>query len=111
MPPRKPAAEKASADEAPTLILNYLIQQNRPYSATDVSSNLHNKVTKTKTDKILKELAEEGKIVGKNAGKAWIFHALQVGFILASGPFPIFLSYIFLRSLCSWQEDYDVHGI
>lgn len=81
MPPRKPATEKASADEAPTLILNYLIQQNRPYSATDVSSNLHNKVTKTKTDKILKELAEEGKIVGKNTGKAWIFHALQVSFI------------------------------
>lgn len=77
MPPRKPATDKASADEAPTLILNYLTQQNRPYSATDISSNLHNKVTKTKTDKILKELAEEGKIVGKNAGKAWIFHALQ----------------------------------
>lgn len=31
-------------DEATDLILNYLSEQNRPYSATEISANLHGKV-------------------------------------------------------------------
>ncbi|KAB8245243.1 TBPIP-domain-containing protein [Aspergillus flavus] len=35
-----------TVNDGPTLVLDYLRKQNRPYSATDVSANLHNKVTK-----------------------------------------------------------------
>lgn len=33
-------------EAATDLILEYLTQQNRPYSATEISANLHNKVDK-----------------------------------------------------------------
>ncbi|KAI4693064.1 uncharacterized protein J4E88_001435 [Alternaria novae-zelandiae] len=56
MAPRKKAEEKATANEAADLVLEYLRKQNRPYSAIDVSANLHNKVTK---------------------GKQIVYHALQ----------------------------------
>lgn len=73
MAPRKRMEEKASANEAADMVLHYLRtsltpspygprhvdqclvfviltaslgKQNRPYSAIDVSANLHNKVTK-----------------------------------------------------------------
>lgn len=88
MAPRKAApADKATADNGPELILTYLRTQNRPYSASDISSNLHNKVSKAKADKILKDLHESGKIAGKAAGKQCVYHALQVrklGFNLLS---------------------------
>ncbi|KAG9380574.1 Tat binding protein 1-interacting [Pyrenophora tritici-repentis] len=46
MAPRKKTEEKATANEAADMVLQYLHKQNRPYSAIDVSANLHNKVTK-----------------------------------------------------------------
>ncbi|ORY15811.1 hypothetical protein BCR34DRAFT_532319 [Clohesyomyces aquaticus] len=66
MAPRKEKTEKISADEAAATILNYLRKQNRPYSATDISANLHNKVTKAATAKILKDLHERNEIEGRN---------------------------------------------
>ncbi|KAI9753577.1 MAG: hypothetical protein M1815_006144 [Lichina confinis] len=60
--------EKPSADKAADMILQYLRKQNRPYSATDISSNLHNKVTKTATAKTLKELQERGYVQGRTHG-------------------------------------------
>jgi 26S proteasome regulatory subunit (ATPase 3-interacting protein) len=74
MAPRKKTEEKASANEAADMVLHYLRKsltstcqrrvlssfsilmsgfvgkQNRPYSAIDVSANLHNKVTKGTSD-------------------------------------------------------------
>ncbi|OAF57354.1 hypothetical protein VC83_04699 [Pseudogymnoascus destructans] len=86
MPPRKAAAAstttKPTTDDAKacTLILTYLISQNRPYSATEISSNLHNAVTKARTDKLLKEMFERGEIAGKASGKQWVFWGVQVCF-------------------------------
>lgn len=40
----KEKVEKVSGDEAEKLILGYLKEQNRPYSATEISANLHGKV-------------------------------------------------------------------
>ncbi|ELR03845.1 hypothetical protein GMDG_01374 [Pseudogymnoascus destructans 20631-21] len=83
MPPRKAAAAstttKPTTDDAKacTLILTYLISQNRPYSATEISSNLHNAVTKARTDKLLKEMFERGEIAGKASGKQWVFWGVQ----------------------------------
>jgi 26S proteasome regulatory subunit (ATPase 3-interacting protein) len=73
MAPRKKTEEKAAANEAADMVLHYLRvfltsyttiegnvlidrsisltstgKQNRPYSAIDISANLHNKVTKGK---------------------------------------------------------------
>ncbi|KAJ1674762.1 hypothetical protein EV182_002619, partial [Spiromyces aspiralis] len=46
--------------EAEDLIIDYLKKVNRPYSASDVSSNLHNQVSKVNAQKILISLAESG---------------------------------------------------
>ncbi|KAF2257558.1 TBPIP-domain-containing protein [Lojkania enalia] len=77
MAPRKEKAEKVRANEAAAAVLNYLRKQNRPYSATDVSANLHNKVTKAAAAKILKDLHERSEIEGRPAGKQIVYHALQ----------------------------------
>ncbi|KUJ14863.1 TBPIP-domain-containing protein [Mollisia scopiformis] len=70
-----------TGEEAVQLILSYLTAQNRPYSATDVSANLHGKVTKTTTDKLLKEMEQAGQIMGKatkkDGGGQWVFWAIQ----------------------------------
>ncbi|KAL5121036.1 hypothetical protein ACEQ8H_000885 [Pleosporales sp. CAS-2024a] len=69
MAPRKKTEEKASANEAADMVLHYLRKQNRPYSAIDVSANLHNKVTKAAAAKVLKDLHEQRQIEGRPAGK------------------------------------------
>ncbi len=84
MPPKKLAtassATKPTSDDnkATGMILEYLVQQNRPYSATEVSANLHNAVTKTRTDKLLKEMFERKEIGGRASGKQWVYWPLQV---------------------------------
>ncbi|KAL1800202.1 hypothetical protein ACET3X_000544 [Alternaria dauci] len=77
MAPRKKTEEKPTANEASDLVLEYLRKQNRPYSAIDVSANLHNKVTKASAAKILKDLHEQKAIEGRAAGKQIVYHALQ----------------------------------
>ncbi|KAF2277571.1 homologous-pairing protein-like protein 2 [Westerdykella ornata] len=77
MAPRKEKTEKVSANEAADTILNYLRKQNRPYSATDISANLHNKVTKAAAAKILKDLQDQNKIEGRAAGKQVVYHTIQ----------------------------------
>lgn len=41
----KEKVEKVSGEEAEKMILGYLKEQNRPYSATEISANLHGKVS------------------------------------------------------------------
>lgn len=79
MPPKKATPKPTSDDNVATgLILEYLVSQNRPYSATEISSNLHNAVTKTRTDKLLKEMFERTEIGGRASGKQWVYWAIQV---------------------------------
>ncbi|KAF2803875.1 TBPIP-domain-containing protein [Mytilinidion resinicola] len=77
MAPRKEKTEKVSGDAAADTILTYLRKQNRPYSATDVSANLHNKVTKAAAAKILKDLHEKKEIEGRASGKQIVYHCVQ----------------------------------
>ncbi|QDS77885.1 hypothetical protein FKW77_000459 [Venturia effusa] len=78
MAPKKEKAEKpAKGDAAADMILHYLRKQNRPYSATDISANLHNKVTKAATQKILKDLRERKEIDGRDSGKQSVYHVIQ----------------------------------
>lgn len=71
-------AEKLTPAQSADLMLHYLRAQNRPYSATDISANLKNRVTKTLAAKVLKEMHEKKLIEGKAAGKQVVYHALQV---------------------------------
>ncbi|KAL1962789.1 hypothetical protein VTN77DRAFT_9158 [Rasamsonia byssochlamydoides] len=80
MAPRKGKAEKSEKSapgDGAAMILEYLRKQNRPYSAIDISTNLHNKVTKTSAVKTLKELHERKEIEGRAAGKQLVYHTLQ----------------------------------
>ncbi|CAG8961292.1 hypothetical protein HYFRA_00013572 [Hymenoscyphus fraxineus] len=74
----KEKVEKVSGEEAEKLILLYLKEQNRPYSATEISANLHGKVTKTLADKLLKEMEQNGQLQAKatngdKKGSQWVF--------------------------------------
>lgn len=80
-------------------VLNYLVQQNRPYGASeliplyahpqlahsplccstaDLSANLKNRVSKAQAQKALASLHEKGEIMGKTYGKSTVYCALQV---------------------------------
>lgn len=69
---------KLTPEQSAALILDYLRKQNRPYSATDISSNLKNRVTKAAAAKLLKDLHERNEIEGRAAGKQIVYHVLQV---------------------------------
>ncbi|PQE07949.1 Tat binding 1-interacting protein [Rutstroemia sp. NJR-2017a WRK4] len=78
----KEKVKAVTGDEATEVILEYLRKENRPFSAGDVSGNLHGKVTKTLTDKLLKELFNAQLIHGKGTngdgkGSQWVYWALQ----------------------------------
>ena len=69
---------KMSKKKSPeSAILEYLQQQNRPYSAVDVFNNLHKEFGKTAVVKALETLAEEKKIIEKTYGKQKIYAPLQ----------------------------------
>ena len=69
---------KLNPEQSAALILDYLRKQNRPYSATDISANLKNRVTKTAAAKLLKDLHERNEIEGRAAGKQLVYHSIQV---------------------------------
>lgn len=69
---------KLTPDQSAALILEYLRKQNRPYSATDISTNLKNRVTKSAAAKLLKDMHERNDIEAKAAGKQIVYHAIQV---------------------------------
>jgi 26S proteasome regulatory subunit, ATPase 3, interacting protein len=100
----KEKVKAVTGEDAEKLVKAYLREQNRPYSATEVSANLHGKVcflfpllcleaedeqvTKTVADKLLKEMEQSGAIMGKASngekkpgekkGGQWVFWCLQV---------------------------------
>jgi 26S proteasome regulatory subunit (ATPase 3-interacting protein) len=69
---------KLNPEQSANLILGYLREQNRPYSATDISANLKNRVTKAAAAKLLKDMHERHEIDGRAAGKQFVYHAIQV---------------------------------
>ncbi|KAK7546593.1 Tat binding protein 1-interacting protein-domain-containing protein [Phyllosticta citricarpa] len=84
MPPRKEKdakdgakAERITGSEAADLVLKYLNEQNRPYSANDISANLHNKVTKAAATKLLKDLADKNLLICRASGKQLVYHVPQ----------------------------------
>eukprot|EP00053_Salpingoeca_punica_P005686 m.55912 g.55912 ORF g.55912 m.55912 type:complete len:213 (-) comp13357_c0_seq4:42-680(-) len=66
--------------EATKEVLDYMLQTNRPYSALDVATNLHDKFSKTVVAKVLTELAEAGKLKEKLYNKQKIYFPNQEQF-------------------------------
>ncbi|KAJ2793359.1 hypothetical protein H4R20_006560, partial [Coemansia guatemalensis] len=60
-----------------TAVLDYLLKVNRPYSANDISSQLHGLVSPAQAKKILNELADEERLQRKANGKQQVFYAPQ----------------------------------
>ncbi|KAJ2849135.1 hypothetical protein IWW36_002850 [Coemansia brasiliensis] len=73
MPPKK---TKGGSNEEKA-VLDYLVKVNRPYSANDISSQLHGLVSPAQAKKVLNDLADDEKIQRKANGKQQIFYALQ----------------------------------
>lgn len=62
---------------AETAIKQYLMKQNRPYSAIDITNNLHKEFGKTLVERTLETLSESGQITKKTYGKQKVFCADQ----------------------------------
>ncbi|GKZ27291.1 hypothetical protein AbraIFM66951_005033 [Aspergillus brasiliensis] len=90
----------AAAPDGPALVLDYLREFDLSFAillalrslavalirlvtipmltvATEVSTNLHNKITKAHAAKALRELHQNKQIEGRAAGKQIVYHALQ----------------------------------
>ena len=65
-------------------VLKYLTNQNRPYSVIDLVNNLHNTIPKSKIEKVLEVLKEEGSIKEKLNGKQKAYVVSQENFPVAS---------------------------
>ncbi|KAG0001418.1 hypothetical protein BGZ65_003506 [Modicella reniformis] len=59
------------------LVLDYLTKQNRPYSVTDIVSNLHAAVSKAECQRIMNALVEKDLVTAKLYGKQAIYVVRQ----------------------------------
>ncbi|KAI8074264.1 Tat binding protein 1-interacting protein-domain-containing protein [Gilbertella persicaria] len=73
------AKKKSSgtSKEEESAILEYLTKSNRPYSATDIFNNLHNKYSKSVIAKVLERLIDEDLVFSKTYGKTLIYSVKQ----------------------------------
>lgn len=58
-----------------------MVDQNRPLSAQDITTNLNTDLGKTKIASLLEKLATDKRIIEKTYGKQKIYMALQVKII------------------------------
>lgn len=58
-----------------------MVDQNRPLSAQDITTNLNSDLGKTKIASLLEKLATDKRIIEKTYGKQKIYMALQVKII------------------------------
>lgn len=76
---KRTATESSSGglDKEEQAIFDYLVKQNRPYSAIDIFNNLHGAVGKTACVRVLNCLSEKGLIHQKTYGKQSVYVARQ----------------------------------
>lgn len=67
MPPIK--KNQLSPEDAKNLVQQYMKEQYRPYSTTDIQLNMHNILTKAKLTNILETLVSEKQLICKTIGK------------------------------------------
>jgi len=54
-----------TGNDARSVVLRYMLEQNRPYNNTTILNNLHGQVGKGMLEKILSDLGDEGKNFSK----------------------------------------------
>lgn len=59
------------------VVIKYLRDQNRPYSANDIFNNLHEEIKKPTVQKALDKLVEQGRITEKVYGKQKVYVVKQ----------------------------------
>lgn len=69
MGPKKENNPLIKGQEAEDLVKNYLKEQYRPYSVSDLILNLHNKINKVTMIKCLESLVSQNEIISKTYGK------------------------------------------
>lgn len=67
----------ASKSDPKRAVVKYLKMQNRPYSANDITQNLHKEFGKTAIQKALDELSSSGNIKEKLYGKQKVYAPIQ----------------------------------
>ncbi|KAL7641478.1 UNVERIFIED_CONTAM: hypothetical protein RMT77_007349 [Armadillidium vulgare] len=67
-------------DDGTVKVLNYMKQQNRPYSVNDIFLNLHKEIGKTAVQKALDSLVENGSLKEKVYGKQKVYVITQDNF-------------------------------
>ncbi|KAF9945004.1 PSMC3 interacting protein [Mortierella alpina] len=77
MPKEKKQAVSKGGDKSEKLVLDYLVKQNRPYSVTDIVSNLHAAVSKTECQRVINALVDKDLVTMKLYGKQAIYVARQ----------------------------------
>ncbi|CAB4256750.1 similar to Saccharomyces cerevisiae YGL033W HOP2 Meiosis-specific protein that localizes to chromosomes [Maudiozyma barnettii] len=77
MPPKKKSAS-LKGEEAHKVVEQYLCSQRKPFAINDIVQNLHGKITKNDTVKILEELVQDDKIILKTFGKILIYSSKDV---------------------------------
>nr|AGH55780.1 Hop2 [Brachionus calyciflorus] len=68
---------KIGKNKNETIVLDYLVEQNRPFSAQDITNNLDGKLGKTVITNALEKLAADNRIIEKVYGKQKVYMALQ----------------------------------
>ncbi|CAF0715907.1 unnamed protein product [Brachionus calyciflorus] len=66
-----------SKNKNETIVLEYLVEQNKPFSAQDITNNLDGKLGKTVITNSLEKLAADNRIIEKLYGKQKVYMALQ----------------------------------
>ncbi|KAF9097928.1 PSMC3 interacting protein [Mortierella sp. AD031] len=74
-----PKEKKASiaSDKPERIVLDYMAKQNRPYSVTDIVTNLHAAVTKTECQRAVNSLVDKELLTSKTFGKQTIYVVRQ----------------------------------
>ncbi|KAF9925115.1 PSMC3 interacting protein [Linnemannia zychae] len=62
-----------SSDKPERIVLDYMSKQNRPYSITDIVTNLHAAVTKAECQRAVNSLVDKELLISKTFGKQTIY--------------------------------------
>ncbi|KAK3823625.1 MAG: Tat binding protein 1-interacting protein-domain-containing protein [Linnemannia gamsii] len=66
-----------SSDKPERIVLEYMSKQNRPYSVTDIITNLHAAVTKAECQRAVNSLVDKELLISKTFGKQTIYVVRQ----------------------------------
>ncbi|KAL3231150.1 Homologous-pairing protein 2 [Nakaseomyces bracarensis] len=101
MPPKKKQCTNKVEDSVETIIENYLKEQYKPFTVSDIVNNLQkqHKISKTNAIKALEALDSKGKIISKVFGKITLYCCKEQDLALPKGIDPDQFSYELISNL------------